>query len=359
MTIHVALSLAGSGYHPASWQVSRLPAAPNARACQAVARQAEAAGVDAILLGIPVKGASLGSSGRVNTMQLDPLPLLGSMIAVTRHIGLGASWTVDFTEPYHVARVFATLDHLSYGRTGWIVDMFGTDALLPLIGKPAQTADVAAYCERAGEFIDVVRQLWDSWEDEAFALDKASGMFVDPDHVHPINHVGPYFQVRGPLNVPRPPQGNPVLIVEDPADTTARRFVANIADVILIDGPSVARCQELHDMAGGRDVRVLANIHFTLGETESAAQHRAATLDALAMPLFGEGRFIGTPARFAEQLADWHRQGGCDGFNLLPAVLPDDVDMLVIPQDGVRTTTTFRERLGLVRPRSQFAESAR
>ena len=134
--MHLTLSLAGSGYHPASWQMSRLPAGPNVRGFQAIARKAEAAGLDAILLGIPVKGPSLGGSGRANTMQLDPLPLLGSMIGVTRVSGLAASWTVDFTEPYHVARVFATLDHLSYGRTGWIVDMFGTDALLPLIGKP-------------------------------------------------------------------------------------------------------------------------------------------------------------------------------------------------------------------------------
>jgi len=353
MTLHLTLSLAGSGYHPASWQVSHWPHAPNARAYQSIAQTVEAAGLDAILLGVP-----LGSSGRMKMMQLDPLPLLGSLIGVTRHIGLGGSWTVDFTEPYHVARVFATLDHLSYGRTGWIVDMFGTDALLPLIGKQPQVADTAAYCERVGEFIDTVKQLWDSWEDEAFALDKVSGMFVNPNRVHPINHLGRYFNVRGPLNVPRPPQGHPVLIMHDPVDVEARRFVARTADVVLIDRPSRERSSEVRGLAGKRDVRVLANIPFLLGATETAACQRAAMLDALSDPPPTEVRFIGTPARFAEQLVDWHREGACDGFNLLPAVLPDDVDLLAIPREGLPPFTTFRERLQFMRPRSQYAEGA-
>ena len=202
MTLHLTLSLAGSGYHPAAWHFSPFPRKPNAAPFQSLARAAEQACMDAILLGIPVEGGI----DRTNTMQLDPLPLLGSLIAATRRIGLAASWTVDFTEPFHVARVFGTLDHLSYGRTAWIARMFNTDALLPLIGKAPETTSVAAYCNRADEFIDVVRKLWDSWEDEAFALDKSSGMFADPDRVHPINHAGQFFTVRGPLNVPRPPQ---------------------------------------------------------------------------------------------------------------------------------------------------------
>jgi alkanesulfonate monooxygenase SsuD/methylene tetrahydromethanopterin reductase-like flavin-dependent oxidoreductase (luciferase family) len=92
------------------------------------------------------------------------------MIAVTRRIGLAASWTVDFTEPFHVARVFATLDHLSYGRSAWIARMFDTEPLLPLIGKASETDGLAAYCARADEFVAVVKKLWDSWEDEGFAL---------------------------------------------------------------------------------------------------------------------------------------------------------------------------------------------
>jgi alkanesulfonate monooxygenase SsuD/methylene tetrahydromethanopterin reductase-like flavin-dependent oxidoreductase (luciferase family) len=372
--LHLTVSLAGSGYHPAAWQLSPLPARPDAAAIQAMARTAERGRLDAILLGLPIDGP-VGGIGRANTMQLDPLPLLGSLIAVTRQIGLGAAWTVDYTEPYNVARVFATLDHLSHGRTAWIARMFGTEALAPRIGRPAGPDDPAEYCARAGEFIDVVRKLWDSWQDEAFALDKPSGMFVDPDLVHPIHHVGRYFSVRGPLNVPRPPQGNPVLVLHDPTTTIARRFAAATADVLLTSCaslPTAAACyRELQAMAVGRadPPRILANMMVVLDETEAAAQHRAATLDALVPPPETRvPRFVGTPDQFAERVVAWRRQGACDGFNVLPAVLPTDLDLLVdavVPRlrrlglfRNDYAGSTLREHLGLVRSRSQYAAPA-
>ena len=361
MTLHLALSLAGSGYHPASWRVSSLPRVPSARAYQSLARSAERGRLDAVLLGIPVEG----SLDRVNAMQLDPLPLLGSLIGVTNDIGLAAVWTVDFTEPFHVARVFATLDHLSYGRTAWIADMFNTEPLLPLIGKPRECDDLMTYCARAGEFIDVVKELWDSWEDEAFALDKVSGTFVDPDRVHPINHDDRFFNVRGPLNLPRPPQGNPVLVLRDPPMATARQFVSTVADVILIDGPSATRCHELRSLAAGRDVRILANLLCVLDETETAAHERAAMLDEMVTPGTDHARFVGTPAQLVDYFATCQQQRACDGFNLLPAVLPDDVDRIidaVIPLARSRrmfrseySGTTLREHLGFARPRSLYA----
>jgi alkanesulfonate monooxygenase SsuD/methylene tetrahydromethanopterin reductase-like flavin-dependent oxidoreductase (luciferase family) len=334
---------------------------PNAKAYQSLARRAESGLLDAIFLGIPVDG----SLDHVNAMRLDPLPLLGSLIGVTNRVGLAASWTVDFTEPFHVARVFATLDHLSYGRTAWIADMFNTEPLLPLIGKSRETYDLTHYCARAGEFIDVVKELWDSWEDEAFALDKASGTFVDPDRVHPINHVDEYFHVRGPLNLPRPPQGNPVLMLRDPPTVTARQFVAKVADVILIDGPSASGYEELRSLAAGRDVRILANLLCVLDETETAARDRARMLDGMVTPGTGHARFVGTPTQLVDFFALCQEQRACDGFNLLPAVLPDDVDWIIdaiIPLARSRgmvrseySGTTLREHLGLARPRSQYA----
>jgi N-acetyl-S-(2-succino)cysteine monooxygenase len=364
MAMHLTLSLAGSGYHPASWRVSRLPPAPNAAAIQAMACTAEHGKLDAILLGVT------SGSGAV---RLDPLPLLGSLIGVTRHIGLGASWTVDYTEPYNVARVFATLDHLSYGRTAWIVGMFDGEALVERIGRPNGLGDLPAYCRRAGEFVDVVKKLLDSWEDEGFALDKASGMFADPDHVHAINHAGRYFTVRGPLNVPRPPQGIPLLIVSDPATAAGRRFVAATADVVLTDRGSlpeaVARYQELRALAAERVApRVLANINFVLGETESEARRRAAELDAFSPRAKDKMWFAGTPEQLVDLFATWHERSACDGFNLLPAVLPDDVDLLVeavIPLAQRRGLfrddyqgTTLRDHLGFARPLSQYAGRA-
>ncbi len=358
MTLHLTLSLAGNGYHPASWRVSTLPHVPSAAVFQSLARSAEHAHFDAILLGLPV----VGSLEQTNTMQFDPLPLLGSLIAATDRIGLAAGWTVDFTEPFHVARVFATLDHLSYGRTAWFAGMFETEPLLPLIGKAREATDLAAYCARAGEFVDVVKELWDSWEDEGFALDKANGMFADPDRVHPTNHAGGFFNVRGPLNVPRPPQGNPVLILQDPANRLARPFVTGVADVILINAPSSSLCQELRTFAAERDIRILANMLCILDETESLAHQRATMLDAFLPQPSDCSRFVGTPTRFVDLLADCVERKSCDGFNLLPAVLPDDADQIVQAiashSDVFRsayTGTSLRGHLGLARPPSRYA----
>ena len=370
MSFHLTASLAGSGYHPASWRYSSLSAQPNAAQFRAMACAAERGRLDAILLGLPVMAPS--GAGSANTMRIDPLPLLGSLIAMTRQIGLGAAWTVDYTEPYNVARVFATLDHLSYGRTAWIAAMFGTEALVPFIGRSDAVADPAAYCDRAGEFIDVVQQLWDSWEDEAFALDKASGMFVDPERVYPINHVGSFFSVRGPLNVPRPPQGHPVLVQVDPDTAIGRQLVARTAEVVLTSCSTLSaareRYRELHALAGRRagGLRILANVLLVLGDTEAKARQRAAELDASAKA--DAPRFVGTPEQLAAFLSLWSEAGACDGFNLMPAVLPDDLDHFVdrvIPllqqRDLFRsdyTGKTLRDHLGLSRPSSQFASQS-
>ena len=368
--LHLTVSLSGSGYHPASWRVSRLPPGPGAAELRKMAITAERGKLDAVLFGLPVDGSA--GPGKINTLPLDPLPLLGSMIGATRRLGLAAAWTVDYTEPFHVARVFATLDHLSYGRTAWIADMFGTDFLTPRIGKPPEAVGVAGYCERAGEFIDVVRKLWDSWEDAAFALDKASGMFVDPERVHPLHHAGTFFTVRGPLNVPRPPQGYPLLVLHDPTDALGREFAAANADVILSSCESLtqacARSRELRALATAKgrsddDLRILATIGAVLGATDSAAQRRAAELDAMLPPAVGL-RFVGTPEGLVELFARWQQERACDGFNLLPAVLPDDLDLLVeavVPlaqRRGLFRTdyagTTLREHFGLKRPPSQY-----
>lgn len=366
--MHLTVSLAGSGYHPAAWRVSSLPPAPGGTAFQAMARTAERGRLDAVLLGLQVGG----SIDRANTLHLDPLPLLGSVIGATRQIGLGAAWTVDFTEPYNVARVLATLDHLSYGRTGWIARMFGAEALQPRIGRPVPTPDLPSYCARTAEFIDVVKELWDSWEDEAFALDKPSGMFVDPERVTPIAHAGRYFSVRGPLNVPRPPQGNPVLIQADTDTVTGETLIAATADVVLTccatPSDAVARARALRgrvrEQGRAADVmRILATMMVILAETETEADQRVRELDAMqrcALP-----RFVGTPAQLVEMMAAWHEQGGCDGFNILPAVLPLDLDQLVdgavplLQRHGMLRTAysgaTLRDHLGLSRPRSRYA----
>lgn len=165
-----------------------------------------------MLLGLPTSPRAMRAIGKVDTLRLDPLPLLGLLISATERIGLCGYWPADVAEPYHVARVFATLDHLVGGRTGWIA---GLDRDAELAGKFQRldllTGDGDAALREA-ELIDVARQLWDSWEDGSFVVDQSTGTFADPERVHPIEHTGRFFTVRGPLNVPRPVQGQPVIL---------------------------------------------------------------------------------------------------------------------------------------------------
>ena len=343
---HLTVSLTAAGSHPAGWRLSPLPPLADIRALREMARTAERIGLDAILLGVPGSTPS-------DLLQFDPLPLLGALIAATGTIGLSASWSIDFSEPYHVARVFATLDHLAHGRTGWMPLLNTTARLRPCIGKPGSPDDRADYSQRVAEFVDVTRKLWDSWQDQAWAMDKASGMFVDPEKVAPIHHGGAYFKVRGPLNVPRPPQGNPVVLIADPAETALRRVVAENADVVLIRAASqaeaAARTAELRALAG-HDIRVLADLLVILDDTTAEAQARAATLDAMATTDLP--RFVGTPAQLAEMIAGW--SGSCDGFNLLPAVLPYDLDGLAGLETQPPAGASLRDHFRLTRPLSQY-----
>jgi alkanesulfonate monooxygenase SsuD/methylene tetrahydromethanopterin reductase-like flavin-dependent oxidoreductase (luciferase family) len=176
------------------------------------------------------------------------------------------------------------------------------------------------------------------------------------------------------LNVPRPPQGNPVLVLEDPTTTIGRQFVATTADVLLTSCASlptaIARYRELHALSVGRTrcpdpPRILANMMVVLDDTQAAAQHRAAALDALVPPAAASvPRFVGTPDQLVERMLTWRRQNACDGFNVLPAVLPTDLDRLVdaiIPRlqrlglfRNDYAGSTLREHLGLARPLSQY-----
>lgn len=340
-----------------------------------MARTAERGGLDAVLLGLPTAPMALRAGGQVDGIRLDPLPLLGAMIGATERIGLCGWWPGDVAEPFHVARVFATLDHLASGRTGWIAGLEGPEELgtrFRHTNMPALPEDQAA---RLIELIDVARQLWDSWEDRGFVVDQSTGTFADPEHVHPIDHAGRFFTVRGPLNVPRPVQGQPVIFYRDTPADAARSGAAASAEVVLAEcatvDEAVARRREWRALAQqhGRDpdsLRFVVRVMPILAESEQAAQKRAAELDAAAPPA-SVPRFVGTSEQFVERIAQWH--GACDGFDILPAVLPVDLDMLVetvVPQlrrRGLRGTAyehaTLRGHLGLQRSPSRFAtESA-
>jgi FMN-dependent oxidoreductase (nitrilotriacetate monooxygenase family) len=150
-------------------------------------------------------------------IRLEPLTLLSALSVVTRHIGLIATASTTYNDPFHIARKFASLDFLSGGRASWNVVTSAMDEEALNFGSPRSLEHARRYA-RADEFIEVVTKLWDSWDEDALLIDKASGYFADPAHVHHLDHAGPHFSVRGPLNLLRPPQGHPVLVQAGSSD---------------------------------------------------------------------------------------------------------------------------------------------
>jgi alkanesulfonate monooxygenase SsuD/methylene tetrahydromethanopterin reductase-like flavin-dependent oxidoreductase (luciferase family) len=372
--MHLFASLAAHGWHPAAWRVSGQAGFEAAAPFKAAAQTAERGGLDAVLLGLPTAPLAVRAAGRVDGLHLDMLPLLGLLIGATRRIGLCGYWPADVAEPYHVARVFATLDHLAAGRTGWIAGLEGRTELAARVQRPDLPTDGHEAEARLAELIDVARQLWDSWEDRGFVVDQSTGAFADPDHVHPIEHAGRFFTVRGPLNVPRPVQGQPVILRRDVPAGDARLLAAASAEVVLAEPTTIAEAKkqrsDWRSLAArhGRDadsLRYVARVMAILAETEAAATSRAAELDRLAAPHAGAARYVGTPQQFAAHLAEWHASGACDGFDVLPAVLPVDLGLLVdatVPQLRQRGlvrpgygSATLRGHLGLQRAQSRFA----
>ncbi len=372
--MHVLVSLATHGWHPAAWRVSGVAKFDAGATFPAMARMAERAGVDAVLLGLPAPGANDRANGTLDIIRLDPLPLLGSLIGVTSRIGLCAYWPADVAEPYHVARVFATLDHLSGGRTGWMAGL-ATDAELGSRYRyhdmPPPGLDREA---RLAELVDVARQLWDSWEDRGFVVDKASGTFADPAAVHPIDHAGRFFTVRGPLNVPRPLQGQPVILHQDRPAGAARAAAAASAELVIATCATIAEARAARQdwraeaERQGRDpdsLRFIVAMLPILAETAGGATQRASALDALAGSEAGPVRLIGTPEDCAGRIGEWHAAGACDGIDLRPAVIPHDLPLIAdglmpaLRRQGLTTPApagvTLRSTLGLRRYPSRFA----
>ena len=373
--MHLVTSLAAHGWHPAAWRVSGAAGFDGVVPFRAMARTAERGGIDAVLLGLPAVSPAERAGGKVEGLRLDPLTVLPALIGATERIGLCAYWPGDVAEPYHVARVFATLDHLASGRTGWIAGLEGPAELAQKFQRLDLPTDGPGAAERLVELIDVARQLWDSWEDKGFVVDQATGTFADPERVRPIDHQGRFFTVRGPLNVPRPVQGQPVVLHRDVPSGPAREGAAASAEVVLAISATIAEAKasrsEWRALAAnhGRaanSLRFVLGVMPILGMSEAAARQRAAELDGLA----GAGtdpapRFVGTAEQFVAHLVEWHRADACDGFDILPAVSSPDLDLLVndvvplLRQRGLRPAhyeaSTLRGHLGLQRAASRFA----
>ncbi|MFE0013433.1 LLM class flavin-dependent oxidoreductase [Mesorhizobium sp. NPDC059054] len=220
------------GDHRMSW---RHPRAPGREILdfdyyRELVQAAERAKIDTIFVADHVSIWDSVNSGVAHyaNARLEPLTLLAALTGVTRHIGLITTASSSYSEPYNVARFFASLDHISKGRASWNVVTSAMEEEARNFGRDGNIDHALRY-ERAAEYLDIVKALWDSWEDEALLIDKETGYFADPARVHAINHKGPHFRVRGPLNVSRPPQGHP-LIVQAGSSEDGKNFATAHAD---------------------------------------------------------------------------------------------------------------------------------
>ena len=255
--IKLGISMVGLGYHHAAW---RLPDAPDGgnmdiRHSIDVIQTAERGLFDIAFIGDGVgirgydepKGAAARSAKNV---LFEPLTLLSALAMVTKRIGLVATVSTTYNEPYNLARKLASLDHLSDGRAGWNVVTSFTDIESQNFGLE-QPPDYDDRYNRAHEFVDVVRGLWDSWDDDAFLRDKASGVNYHDEKLHTLNHKGKYFSVRGPLNVARPPQGWPV-IVQAGASEPGQELAAETADVVFCATRTIEDARSFYASLKGR-----------------------------------------------------------------------------------------------------------
>ena len=295
--LHLNAFLMEAGHHEAAW---RLPES-NPRAdfdlghWIRIAKLAEDAKFDSLFL---ADGPALTGNGAFRPPgQLEPFTLLTALSQHTSRIGLIATVSSTYNEPYNLARRLASVDHVSGGRAGWnIVTSAGADeaANFGLDQRP----DHAARYHRADEFLTVAKALWDSWEREAVRADKASGHYADPARLHAIDHAGNHFKVAGPLNVERPPQGHPLLVQAGSSDD-GKNFAARHAEAIFTAHQTYDRAADFYRdiktraKAAGRDpdrVLVLPGIVPFIGSTEEEAAELARRFDELRIPEYGLGQ---------------------------------------------------------------------
>ena len=225
----------------------------------------------------------------VRAVKMDPCTILMAMGMATTRLGLGATCSTTYYEPFHVARVFATMDLMLKGRAAWNIVTSLNSAEARNFGQREHMEHDARY-DRADEFMEVVLGHWNTWEDDALILDKATGRFADPTKVHRLDHAGRYFRSRGPFSVPRSPQGHPVLIQAGQSGR-GQSFAAKWADLVFVifhslkDGMREYAAFKEAVAAQGRDpasVRVAPACYVCVGETETAAHEKRAVIEATA-----------------------------------------------------------------------------
>uniref|UniRef100_A0AAU2K0E7 LLM class flavin-dependent oxidoreductase n=1 Tax=Streptomyces sp. NBC_00049 TaxID=2903617 RepID=A0AAU2K0E7_9ACTN len=385
--LHLAVVLDGAGRHPAAW---REPGARpgelfTARYWADAVAEAEAGLLDFVTFedSLALQSSSTDGSdepdGRTDRVRgrLDAVLTAARVAPLTRHIGLVPAVTATHTEPFHISKAIATLDHVSRGRAGLSIQVSQLVHEARHFGRRAVPLTEAESCEEAADHIEVIRRLWDSWDDDAEIRDVATGRFVDRDKLHHIDFEGRHFNVRGPSITPRPPQGQPVVTAASASGDAgaALDLIARSTDVGHLAVPdaeraraAVAEIRQARESAGlaAQPLHLFADLTVFLDEDAPAAQARKERLDALAGAPYGSdgATFTGTSAQLADLLQDW-RPAGLSGFRLRPGVLAHDLPAItrrLVPELQRRgvfrrayEADTLRGLLGLERPAGRYA----
>lgn len=299
--LHLNAFLMSTGHHEASW---RLPesnpfAATDVNHYAELARIAERGTFDSLFL---ADSPQLnGDVGRRPLGVLEPLTLLTALVAVTERIGLIATASTSYNSPYNLARRFASLDHVSGGRAGWNIVTTATVDAARNFGLD-DLPDHASRYARADEFVQVAQKLWDSWQDDAVVADKAAGVWGDRSKIHPPAHRGEYFSVEGPLNIPRSPQGYP-LLVQAGSSEDGKALAARYAEAVFTAQQTFEEARAFYTelkaraIAAGRDpdtIKILPGIVPVIGSTEAEAAAKDRELDAAIVPEYAHRQLAST-----------------------------------------------------------------
>ena len=432
--LHLGLFIYPAGHHIAGW---RHPSV-NPRTIAGMdyyrqaAQAAERGKFDLFFVGDML--AAREKDGRViaegGLNNLDSISITSAISSVTECLGLVATLSTTYNEPWYIAERFASLDHISNGRAGWNIITTANDDAAYNFSQKSHMEKTRRY-ERAKEFVDVCTDLWDSWNDDALLMDNASGAFCDPERVHPINHDGEFFSVHGALELPRPVQGWPVL-VQAGGSPAGMEFAAMVGEVIFAAQGRLEEAVKFRTALHSRmpsygrspdEMKILPGLSPIIGSTEREARRKEEELDDLVLPAVGlwmlseqmkfrlydfpadarmptaeiraqgeamtprvvslldradrdglsirecavevarsrsHGSFVGTPDQLADHMELWRDRGACDGFNIMPAYFPDELNVFIdeavplLQRRGLLRRdyegTTLRDHLGLRKP---------
>jgi alkanesulfonate monooxygenase SsuD/methylene tetrahydromethanopterin reductase-like flavin-dependent oxidoreductase (luciferase family) len=392
--LHLAVALDGAGWHPAAWreagaQPQRLFTAGY---WTGLAQQAERGLLDFLTI---EDGLDLQSDDRFQADsrldrvrgRMDAVLIAARAAPATRRIGFVPTAITTHTEPFHLSKAIATLDYVSGGRAGVRVQVAvraGTAAHFGRRESPPLRADrladpdvqrlIADHFDEAADYVEVLRRLWDSWEDDAEIRDVTTGRFIDRSKLHYIEFEGRWFSVKGPSITPRPPQGQPIIAALGHA-SAAYQLIARSADVGFVTPRDAAhaagivtqiRAEQARAGRAPQTLHVFGDLVVFLDETQAAAVARKQRLDERAGAEYrSDARvYVGTAAGLADLLEDW-QAAGLSGFRLRPAALPHDLTHLtdrLVPELQRRglfragyEADTLRGLLGLARPANRYA----